>query len=110
MTTLEPDGYGFTESARQTPTAVAVSTPTVKGTSLGKMRVTFPAPVLAPGVKAVLYFKGKKVATGKINKTGALVFNNVKSKSGKYQVVMVKAGKVIAKNKKVTLTAPSIKG
>jgi hypothetical protein len=94
----------------QTPTAVAVSTPTVKGTSLGKMRVTFPAPVLAPGVKAVLYFKGKKVATGKINKTGALVFNNVKSKSGKYQVVMVKAGKVIAKNKKVTLTAPSIKG
>ena len=97
-------------SPAQTPTAAAGRTPTVTGTSLGKMRVTFPAPTLAPGVKAVLYFKGKKVATGTIDKTGSLVFNNVASKSGKYQVVMVKAGKVIAKNKKVTLTAPSLKG
>ena len=94
----------------QTPTAVAVTAPTVTGTSLGQMTVTFPAPELAPGVKAVLYFNGKKVATGTIDKTGALVFKNVGSKSGKYQVVMVKGGKVIAKNKKVTLTAPSLKG
>lgn len=97
-------------SPTQTPTAAAGRTATVTGTSLGKMRVTFPAPVLAPEVKAVLYFKGKKVATGTIDKTGSLVFNNVASKSGKYQVVMVKGGKVIAKNKKVTLTAPTLKG
>ena len=94
----------------KTPNAATASKPTITGTSLGKMSVTFPAPVLAPGVKAVLYFNGKKVATGKIDKTGALVFKNVGSKSGKYQVVMVKGGKVIAKNKKVTLTAPSLKG
>ncbi|MSO28076.1 MAG: hypothetical protein EXQ60_08490, partial [Candidatus Nanopelagicales bacterium] len=93
-----------------TPTAATASTPTVTGTALGKMSVTFPAPVLAAGVKAVLYFNGKKVATGTVEKAGGLVFNNVTSRSGQYQVVFVKAGKVISKGKKVKLIAPSIKG
>ena len=93
-----------------TTTAATASKPTITGTALGKMSVTFPAPVMAPGVKAVLYFKGKKVATGVIDKARGLVFNNVASRSGQYQVVLMKAGKVISKNKKVTLTAPSLKG
>ncbi len=94
----------------KTPNAATASKPTITGTSLGKMSVTFPAPVMAPGVKAVLYFKGKKVATGVIDKARGLVFNNVASRSGQYQVVLMKAGKVISKNKKITLTAPSLKG
>ncbi len=97
------------QPATTTATATARK-PTITGTALGTMSVTFPAPVLAPGVKAVLYFKGKKVATGIIDKARGLVFNNVASRSGQYQVVLMKSGKVISKNKKITLTAPSLKG
>ena len=89
-----------------TITVTKASVSSVRMATNGTMTVSIKVAGATQGQQVTLYKAGKKMASGKVTKTGTVTFSGVAPASGAYTVMLSKAGKPVSRTQPIQITAP----